>query len=314
MEKKKDKKIIFTGLDNGGKTSIIMALQDSIAKISTLKPTLGVERSSFKFLDYFIHAHDLGGQKKYRIKYLKQPDKFFESTDICIYVIDIQDIIRYEEALSYLKDLLNQFEVSKQNPLIYVFFHKSEKILLENDSEGEKNIELLTEKIVDINKKRFFLEFKITTIYDIWSISSSFASIMQKIYAPSELIGKAMKELAENLNAEASVLFDENVLMLANFLKDKEYGELIQYTAPYFFTFQNFEARLKGKLKIDKMKLQLDQYEFLFIENRNQKPRLFLLLIGKTGTLPPLEKVSEIADQIPDLFIQLGINLGSEGK
>lgn len=303
------KKIIFTGLDNSGKSSIILALKNSIAKISQLKPTLGVERETFTFLDYTIHAHDLGGQKKYLIKYLKQPDKFFEETDVCIYVIDIQDLGRFDETLSYFKDLLDKYAEMELQPLLYIFLHKAEKVLLENDSEGEKTIEMLSDQLTEINNERYYMEFKVTTVYDIWSISSSFASIMQKIYPPSELIEKAMKELADNLNAEVAVLFDENVLMLANFLRDQQYNDLVQYTAPYFFTFKNFETKIKGDIKTDKMRLELDQFEFLFIENKDHTPRLYLLLIGKSGTLPGLDKVGEIAQQLPELFLQLGVNL-----
>ncbi|MHA1681986.1 MAG: ADP-ribosylation factor-like protein [Promethearchaeota archaeon] len=306
------RKIIFTGLDNSGKSSIILALKNSIAKISQLKPTLGVERETFSFLDYTIHAHDLGGQKKYLIKYLKQPEKFFEETDVAIYVVDIQDIGRFEETISYFTDLLNEYEKLEQQPFIYVFFHKAEKVLLENDTGGERTVEMLSSRFGEINNGRFYMEFKITTIYDIWSISSSFASIMQKIYKPSELIGKAMKDLADNLEAEVAVLFDENVLMLAHYLRDERYNDLVNYTAPYFFTFKNFETRFQGQIKTDKMRLELDQYEFLFIENREHQPKLYLLLIGNRGTLPGLDEVGKIAEQIPEIFLQLGIGL--DGK
>ena len=72
-------KILFTGLDDAGKTSIILALQREFSKIAVIKPSRGAQRRIFEFLGKEISEWDLGGQISYRISYLKNPSKFFNS-------------------------------------------------------------------------------------------------------------------------------------------------------------------------------------------------------------------------------------------
>ncbi|MHA1856854.1 MAG: ADP-ribosylation factor-like protein, partial [Promethearchaeota archaeon] len=82
-------KILFTGLDNSGKTSIIKVLQKEISQIAMLKPTRQAQRKIFEYLGKDISEWDLGGQKRYRISYLREPTKYFDRSNVCIYVIDV---------------------------------------------------------------------------------------------------------------------------------------------------------------------------------------------------------------------------------
>ena len=50
LPKPESAKILFTGLDDAGKTSIILALQREFSKIAVLSPTRGAQRRIFDFL------------------------------------------------------------------------------------------------------------------------------------------------------------------------------------------------------------------------------------------------------------------------
>ncbi|MEJ2250917.1 MAG: ADP-ribosylation factor-like protein, partial [Candidatus Lokiarchaeota archaeon] len=115
------RKILFTGLDNGGKTSIIHSLEREFANIAIINPTKGAQRKIFKFLDLEISEWDLGGQSKYRISYIRNPDKYFDNTEIAIFVVDIQDEQRFDESLSYLRDVIQEFQSLKINPPLNIF-------------------------------------------------------------------------------------------------------------------------------------------------------------------------------------------------
>ena len=117
-------KILFTGLDNAGKTSIIYGIQREFSKIALLKPTRGAQRRIFEFMGREIAEWDLGGQVSYRISYLKNPNKYFDGTEICIFVLDVQNKSRVAEAISYFQDVIHQFNQLEIEPLVYVFFHK----------------------------------------------------------------------------------------------------------------------------------------------------------------------------------------------
>ncbi len=60
--KEKTYKILFTGLDGAGKTSIILALQREFSKIAVIEPTRGPHRTTFKLLGREVSEWDLGGQ------------------------------------------------------------------------------------------------------------------------------------------------------------------------------------------------------------------------------------------------------------
>ena len=128
-EKEALTKILFTGLDDAGKTSIILSLQREFSKIAVLSPTRGAQRRVFSFLGKDIAEWDLGGQVSYRISYLKNPGKFFDGTEIAIYVIDIQNKPRIPEAISYYKDVIDQFRELEIEPPIYIFLHKYDPAL-----------------------------------------------------------------------------------------------------------------------------------------------------------------------------------------
>ena len=76
QEDEKIEKVLFTGLDNAGKTSIISVLKREFAQIESLTPTQGSQKRIFDFLGKTIAEFDLGGQEKYRISYLKRPNDY----------------------------------------------------------------------------------------------------------------------------------------------------------------------------------------------------------------------------------------------
>ncbi|MHA2000210.1 MAG: ADP-ribosylation factor-like protein [Promethearchaeota archaeon] len=290
IEENLAKKIIFTGLDNGGKSSIILALKREIAKIATLTPTKMVERSSFDFLDYTIVKHDLGGQKKYLINYLQQPGKYFADTAVMIYVVDVQDFVRVEESISYFKDVLDTFHILQLNPkpIIYVFFHKAERILLEGDpetetfleGEGRRLVKNTKKSLKEINGGRYELEFKLTTIFDLWSISSAFSEIMLKLYPQSVLLDKTLQEFAITDNLEALLLLDSHSLTLAHYYKNPDAREILRASTPYFLTLLDSWKPFKNKVDRKKMSVLLNNYNFLFLEVKESSSPLYFLAMA----------------------------------
>ena len=48
------RKILFTGLDTAGKTSIILTMQKEFSKIAFVSPTKGAQRRIFEFLGLVV--------------------------------------------------------------------------------------------------------------------------------------------------------------------------------------------------------------------------------------------------------------------
>jgi len=303
------KKIIFTGLDNSGKTSIVATLEAERLIKANIKPTTFVERKEFKFLDYVISIHDLGGQKKYLIKYLKQADKYFDKTDVCIYVVDIQDFARFTETLDFMKDLVAQFVELHTTPKIYVFFHKAENVL-NGDLQGAKNIEVLQERIIDIVNGRFPLEFENTTIYDTYTITSSFSAIFQDLYPRDVLVQKTMKDFAEEIGAVAAVLYDQHMLTIADYYADVKDKDIAQFCSTYLQSFQKTVTRFPS-VKASRLKFEAENFAAAFLECRSD-PLTYLFLLGHVDKIPSIDLLEpKISARLPGMFALLRIALKS---
>ena len=232
-------KLLFTGLDNAGKTTIIYGIQREFSKIAFLKPTRGAQRRIFEFLGREIAEWDLGGQISYRISYLKNPGKYFDDTEIVVYVIDVQNRVRIPEAISYLKDVVEQFRKLEIAPPMYIFLHKYDPALRRNALNEMKNLEVeIKEKIKQsVDYKEIY--YYNTTIYDLPTIIKAMSEILLNLYPKSELIEKTIIEFGKKTYSDGIVLLDDNSLIVGSFYKDEETKNLLAASTPYFLSLND---------------------------------------------------------------------------
>jgi len=232
-------KILFTGLDEAGKTSIILSLQREFSKIAILSPTRGAQRRIFEFLGKEISEWDLGGQISYRISYLKNPNKYFDGTEIAIYVIDIQNKPRIPEAISYFKDVIEQFRKLEIEPPIYVFLHKYDPALKRGALNEMEN--LIVELKEQVRRSTDYKEiyFYETSIYDFSSIITAMSEVLLSLYPKSELIEKTIIEFAKKIDSAGVVVIDDNSLIIGSYYKNDETRHLLTASTPYFLTLSD---------------------------------------------------------------------------
>ena len=276
-------KILFTGLDDAGKTSIVLSLQREFSKIAVLSPTRGAQRRIFDFLGKEISEWDLGGQTAYRISYLKNPDKYFDGTEIAIYVIDIQNKPRMPEAISYFKDVIEQFNKLGIAPPIYVFLHKYDPALKRGAlNEMENLIVDLKEKVRSSTdyKEVYFFE---TSIYDFSSIIGAMSEILLSLFPKSELIEKTIVEFAKKVESDGVVVIDDNSLIIGSYYKNDETRHLLTASTPYFLvlsdSFQSTSV-LENRFE-DRMLVQRFGKNFIFKQitlKKDSSPYYLLLL------------------------------------
>jgi len=168
------KKILFIGLDNGGKTSIIQSLKGrkNLPSFCSVNPTKGRNIEDFRAFDSEFNIWDLGGQEMYREKYLKDFDEYIHKCNKLIYVIDVQDTKRYDLALDYFKRVINLITNNDnlKNIELSIFLHKCDPDLAESRPDISKEIiNDLKEKVKKIIDDRdlFYQIFK-TSIYAIF--------------------------------------------------------------------------------------------------------------------------------------------------
>lgn len=226
-------KILFTGLDDAGKTSIILSLQREFDKIAVLKPTRGADRRDFFFLGKKISEWDLGGQISYRLTYLKDFKHYFADTDIGIYVIDIQNKWRIEESLGYLFDIVDRFRLLGISPHIHIFLHKADPTL---DPEYIEKVRADAESMIQDNIKYNNLSYHTTSIHNMSTIISVMSEIMTEVYPQTQLVEDGIKGFAEQLKSSGVVVMDSNSLLIGSYYEDNSIKALFDGAIPYLLT------------------------------------------------------------------------------
>ena len=162
-------KILLIGLDNSGKTSILSCLKGikRISAFNSPKPTKGLDVQQFEALHSKYAIWDFGGQQAYLDDYFNDFNNFIKGANKIIYVIDIQDVKRYELALEYLKKVMNSID-KKSNIDFSVFLHKFDPDLVFNHNLNEKVINNFIKKIKETIPQEFIYSIFKTTIYAIF--------------------------------------------------------------------------------------------------------------------------------------------------
>ena len=162
-------KIILIGLDKSGKTSILTCLK-GIKRISAFNspmPTKGVDVQQFEALNSKYAIWDLGGQKTYLDDFFNDSKRYLRGASKIIYVIDVQDVNRYNVAVDYLEKVINSID-TKQKIEFSIFLHKYDPDIKFNEELNEEVINSLIKKIKQTISQKFIYSLHKTSIYAIF--------------------------------------------------------------------------------------------------------------------------------------------------
>ena len=118
--KKKEANLIFVGLDNSGKTTILNNLKPENAKSHNIVPTVGFTVEQFNFKGLKFNSFDMSGQGRYRTLW----EHYYKDCNGIIFVIDSSDKLRMPVAKDELKLLLEHGEIRQRRVPILFFANK----------------------------------------------------------------------------------------------------------------------------------------------------------------------------------------------
>ena len=221
------RKVIFVGLDNAGKSSIILSLLREISKFAIIKPTRNAERRTFEFLGMNISEWDLGGHERYRKLYLEKAQLIFQWTDIIIYVVDVQDYDRIVESYIYLTDIIKELIKMKIESPIHIFFHKNDPNRGESEQiKSNDTISYLKSKISEIQNYNNF-SFYETSVFELSSILNTMSKILLSLFPRSKVIENSIQGFADKSGVEGVELIDDNSLIIGSWYKNNSIKEIL---------------------------------------------------------------------------------------
>jgi small GTP-binding protein len=287
-------KILFAGLDQAGKTSFLHGVKKRYSEIIKSLPTKGIARTEeelFEEQNSQISIWDLGGQKKYRDRFLEQSKIYLYNVDLLFYFIDIQDSERIKEALELFDKILNSLREMEEFPPIVLCLNKNDPDL--KDSKPIiKNYKYVRKEIEKKYENFFIKRFK-TSIFDNWSLISAYSFGLSQLSPNRELFEQQLKNLAENIKSDALLLLNDNGIILSNYSKPGISGKVFEISAPHFQTlYKTFkEFKLLKKDFIISSGISNDSKKIIFKKIIVDKYNLYLLLfIEKFLGIEQIEK------------------------
>ena len=278
---KRQIKILMTGLDRAGKTSFLHAVKKRYSEIIKTLPTKGIARSEEKIFEEqnsIISLWDLGGQKKYRDRFLEQKKVYLYNVDLLFYFIDIQDSERISETIELFGTVINSLIELEEFPSIVVCLNKFDPDL-KNAKVIKKNIKTVDEKIKEISE-RFFVKIFQTSIFDHWSVVSAYSFGLSQLSPNRELFENQLKHFAKKISSDAILLLNENGIILSNFSKSGISEKVFEISAPHFQTlYKTFkEFKLLKQDFLISSGITSESKKIIFKRIPVEKYNLYLLL------------------------------------
>jgi len=299
LSMKRQIKILFVGLDRAGKTSFLHGIKKRYSEIIKVLPTKGVNRTEEKIFEEQnsqISIWDLGGQQKYREKFLEQGKIYLYNVDLLFYFIDIQDAKRIKEAIDLFKKILKSLRELDEFPPIVVCVNKFDPDL-KKSKEIRKNVKLIEEEIIKCSSEFFFKIFH-TSVFDHWSLISAYSYGLSQLSPNRELFENQLKFLANKTKSDALLLLNDNGIILSNYSneKSKVSEKVFEISAPHFQTlYKTFkEFKLLKQDFIVSSGITDEERKIIFKKINIDKYNLYLLLF-----MEKFEGIEKIEKQLP---------------
>ncbi|GAB4325367.1 MAG: hypothetical protein Kow0069_31400 [Promethearchaeota archaeon] len=140
---------MLVGLDNAGKSSIALAMtrQTNLLSYYSVRPTVGIRRVEASCEEPGVGGGggggfvvwDLGGQAAYRADFGNRFEEVARGAFRIVFVVDVLDVERYDEALDFLKKVLDLTRRHFPDVRFSVFFHKWDPWVEVDDDPGGIN-------------------------------------------------------------------------------------------------------------------------------------------------------------------------------
>jgi len=306
-------KLIFAGLDDSGKTSFLLSIDRQYSKLIGLKPTTGANIKSIEALGATIFLWDLGGQFKYRKRYIDKAEIYMYEADLLFYFIDIRNKSRFDESIEYLQNLKSVLKKFDQNtPIVYILSKGDPDIL--NTGEIKENIEFIKDELVKLSPTET-IEVFTTSIFQTFTILRAFSSGISKLSPNRELITYNLKNFSLDTKTYLTLLLSIDGLVLADFYSSEamdlteipktEVINVFEVSAPQLATLFKIFAKFKA-LQQEEAIFKVANSIILFKRIEIEENSMFLLFLTDDEKKKKIinKKLPNFLNQTKDLLLR----------
>jgi small GTP-binding protein len=215
--KREDQKIAVMGLDNAGKTSMLESLsgKTNLGEIVDLDPTHGVDIRKIESETFNLVVWDFGGQIDHRNDYFQSPEEYFLQIDLLIFVLDMQDQARYDEAYAYFSRIIDILLYFNETPYVLIFQHKSDPDVNSKPEFQAKLNAIRTKFSAFLSDKKMSFDILETSIYNFYAAEPEFAKTFKKYFSKKD----AVLNVEDSMRGILETLMNMSKTML-EYLKD----------------------------------------------------------------------------------------------
>jgi len=258
-------KVVFLGLSNVGKSTILSILGKRYSLISNLQPTKAIERQTTEIFGYNVISWDLPGQSRLREELvLKENSSALKDANILIFVFDVQETEQIGSAIDFMNQVLRKVESeTRELPYIGVFIHK-----MDPDIQKKIPISINVKKIQDaVNDIAggYQVDFFLTSMFMEPTIYIGFSSVFRKVLSrkKQESLKNVLTSFMDQLLLNAIVILDKNNFIVNH--SEREENDLKILQDFVFNLISAFQNARKHEIPVDEIKLQIKDYLFLLL-------------------------------------------------
>ncbi len=282
-------KVVFLGIDNAGKTTILNILSKQYSYLDQVVPTKAINRRQTELFGFQIVNWDVPGQERYREQAFKN-EQLFRNADVLIFVIDVQDIQRTQLSITFYEQVLKRLGDTLEIPQISVFIHKLDPNV-QNQSDIIANVKDIQRELTEVSIG-FDVEFFLTTMYIEATLLIGFSNTVIKVFAKrkkQEALKRTIQEVTDQLDLESFTLLDKNFFIVYNQERTPNTLKILQDFA--YSLLSNYDNAKTHKLALEEVKLHLKDYTFILMPLSCDKHTFYAVTYSKNPevSLQPLK-------------------------
>ena len=297
------KKIILIGLSNAGKTCIYERVFGGKKPYELLNSaaTKGISYNEYKVGSITKPMiWDLGGQQQYLDEYhgvLRS--NIFRKASILLYVIDVTDTDRFEDAREELEWSVNQIISFNPEAMINVFFHKIDLV------HDEDALAAYLKKFLSQNISHK-ITFHSTSIFG-QSLFSAWSEIIREISPKTTFINSILNSLKNHMGIKDAVLLEKSTGLACGSTLDIRDEDIAVGMLSLLIVTINKVIREMKLHNFKEFKLKTDA-NYVLIYDVTQDLLLIIILTSanlSSESILEIEEIGiEVSKQIRNLWIE----------